>query len=409
MRVCLIREYFYPDVTGPTVMSELARYLKDHHPDLELDVITSRNVYRGVEHLPAYSEWDGIRITRLATPKSKRPSTLLRLGAGLLFTAAVGRALARAPRYDVILLLSDPPSLPLSVARYARATGTPYVYLVPDLFPDLGVRLGVLHAGSPLVALARARQRRWLHDAAQVVVIGRDMRDYLMAHYGLPAERVSVIPNHADPTRITPGSRETAFRRVHGLRGFLVLYAGNLGRHQRFEDILDAAVLLQTERPEVQFVFVGVGARRPELADAVAERRLSNVRLYSPVEASGLGDLLNSADVALVTLEPGAEGMGVPSKFYNGLAAGRPTIALMSRDAEVARVVMEHDCGLQVDHDNPRALADAVLRLANDPAAVARMGRHARETLLQHYTLEQMAEAYYRVLCAAARMEPAEV
>jgi glycosyltransferase involved in cell wall biosynthesis len=91
MKICILSEYFYPDSTGGTgtVLSKLVRQLRDTYSDLEIDVITSKNLLRGeVSDLPTQQDWDGINIVRLNTPQPRKKSVRRRLAANLLFTAA---------------------------------------------------------------------------------------------------------------------------------------------------------------------------------------------------------------------------------------------------------------------------------------------------------------------------------
>lgn len=398
MRACLLREYFHPDTTGPQVWSEITRALADNF-GVEFDVITSSNSYADCAAcFPAYSEWDGIRIHRVRTPRTKQPTTLKRLLAGIRFSlAALGKLLSRRRRYDLLIVLSCPPALPFVADLYRWLTGTPYVYLVPDLFPDLGVNLGELPASSPLVRLARRLQRRWLKHASRVIVLGRCMKDYLVRTYGLPPEQVAVITSFADPQVISPQDKQTQFRREHGLTGFVVLYAGNFGPYHRFEDILDAAAALRDSHPEITFALVGGGARFDEVRERAATRNLSNVRVIPAVPREQLSDLLASADLSLVTLEPGAEGLGVPSKFYSILASGRPTLAVLAEGSEVARVCAEAQCGVQCDLGDAGRLANLIVELASDPERLAAMGHNAVSALQDRYTLEHVARRYHEV------------
>src|SRR5205085_7025292 len=127
--------------------------------------------------------------------------------------------------------------------------------------------------------------------------------------------RIQVIPIGYDPDQVRPTDRMSQFRQQNGLTGFMVLYAGNFGRHQDFDTLLDAAALLRRAGKEITLVFVGDGAKREQVARRIAAEGMSNVRMFPFVPREELSDLLASADVSLVTLEPGAEGLGVPSKF----------------------------------------------------------------------------------------------
>jgi len=87
----------------------------------------------------------------------------------------------------------------------------------------------------------------------------------------------------------------------------------------------------------------------------------------------------------------------VPSKFYNILASGRPTVAIVGPTCEVARVVAEADCGVQVDHGDVDRLTSVLSCLAGDEAARDRMGRNARKILERNYSLRHAADRFYRV------------
>ncbi|BCM88561.1 hypothetical protein IAD21_00394 [Abditibacteriota bacterium] len=399
MKICLISEYFYPDSAGgtPMVLSHLTRYLQDTAPDIQFDVITSTNLYRGeANSLVRFENWRGIRIFRLQTPKSNRPSTLLRLLAGAAFSFATLLKLLRRSRPDLLFIVTNPPTLPLAAQIYSRLKGVPYVYLVHDLYPDLAVALGVLPREHPIARAFHHAQRGWLHSARRVVVLGRCMRDYLATNYGLPADKIEVITNWSDANAIQPRDKNTEFRQNNGLSGFVVLYAGGFGQYQNFDCILDAAKLLGPDAG-VTWVFVGDGARKNDIAARIDREKLDNVRLLPFVPDAEFADLLASADASLVTLEAGAEGLGVPSKFYNILASGRPTVALVSPSCEVARVLQEADCGVRVEQGNAKALAQTICDLSNAPTEVERLGGNARRVFEQKYTLPQIAAHFHQV------------
>jgi glycosyltransferase involved in cell wall biosynthesis len=436
MRLVLLTEYFYPDTTGSTgtLLSQLTRHLRDRCPELEIEVITGRHCYGASSALPPTEDWDGIAIHRLATPRSNRSSTLQRLACGLLFTGAALHHLMARPRPDMVMVVTNPPTLPLAARGFRRLTGTPYCYLVHDLYPDIAAALGLLPGDSRVAKLFRRCQKTWLHAASRTIVLGRCMADHLVTNYGLERERVAIVPNWADPEQVFPIGRQTRFRSEQQLRGFVLLYAGNLGRHQDFDTLLDAARLLQggagsgppggrprayrRPRPpafdaggcrggaaqEITFVLVGDGAKRQHIAHRIAAEQITNVRLFPFVPRADYNDLLASADAGLVTLEPGAEGLGVPSKFYSILASGRATVAVVGAGSEVARVVEEAGCGVRVEQGDAAMLARSLLALAASPDAVRQMGENARRVFLENYTLERTAARYLSLFHAAAHV-----
>ena len=411
MRICLISEYFYPDSGGGTgtVLSNLTRHLKDAYGDVEIDVITSRHLYRaapGAEtSLSSHDNWDGIGIERLDTPRPHASNIKKRLLANLRFSWAALRAAIRRKRYDMVLVSTAPPTAPIAAKALLSLTRTPYAYIVYDLFPDVAVALGVLERESRPAQVLYKAQRSWLHGAAKTIVLGRCMADHLVKTYDLPRQQIEVIAVGADSSQIEPLPQQTQFRAQNNLKDFVVLWAGNFGHHQNFDAILDAAVALRDSGRKVTFAFVGDGAKREYIASRICNEAISNARMFPFVPVAQFSDMLASADVSLVALEPGAEGLGVPSKFYNILASGRPTVALVAPGSEVAHVLEENDCGVRIDQDGAQ-LARVIGELADDPARVRRMGANARIACEEKYSMTQVARQFYEVLAEVAHKSP---
>lgn len=427
MRICIVNEFFYPDSTGGTgtVLSDLVHSLRETYSDVDIDVVTSKNLYREAgAHLPAWENWNGVNIHRLATPRPNGLSTPLRLGANLLFCLFALVKLACLGRYDLLLVGTAPPMVAMSAQALGWLKATPFVYVVYDLEPDRSVTMKMLAHTHPVARLFRGSQKHWLHAASKVVVLGRCMREYLGQAYDLPEHRVQVIPIGSDPTEIVPASRDSRFRALHGIGGFVVLYSGNFGRYHDFDTLLDAAKALKdkektknkgrfgaTERQgkdlpfmqDIRFVLVGSGAQKAHIAQRIADEKIGNVRLFDFVSKEDYADLLASADVSLVTLEPGMEGLCVPSKFYSILASGRPTIAAVSPHSEVARVIDEAQCGVHLSQGDVGQLMNVLTHLAAHPAEVERMGRNARRVLEEKYSTQGLARQYHETFQQVAR------
>ena len=265
----------------------------------------------------------------------------------------------------------------------------------------------VLPPKHPFVQAFGAAQKRWLNSAAKVIVLGEYMGEHLTRTYGVPPQNIEAISVGSNPNEIVPGPKASRFRATHGLSGFLVLYSGNFGRYHNFNTVLDAARLLRDTHPQISFALVGDGAQKTHIVERVTEEELTNVRLFDFVPKEDYADLLASADLSFVTLEPGMEGLCVPSKFYSILASGRPVLATVSPLSEVARVIDEAQAGVHMEQSATEALAAAVVALSENPGEAERMGRNARRVLEDQYSVTEVARRYYAVLQAACRPQEA--
>jgi colanic acid biosynthesis glycosyl transferase WcaI len=192
-----------------------------------------------------------------------------------------------------------------------------------------------------------------------------------------------VIPDWADCSEIVPASKDNAFTRAHGLADkFVIMHSGNIGLSQGLDRVIEAAAHLRHVR-DIEMVFVGEGVKKPLLEAQARELGLDNVRFlpYQPKER--LTESFAAADVFLVSLLPGLAGYIVPSKLYGILAAGRPYIAAVEDECEVADISREHECGLVVSPGKARELAEGILRLYHDRELAARMGANARTTAFE--------------------------
>jgi glycosyltransferase involved in cell wall biosynthesis len=121
--------------------------------------------------------------------------------------------------------------------------------------------------------------------------------------------------------------------------------------------------------------------------------------MFPFVPQSELADLLASADVHFVTLEAGMEGLCVPSKFYTCLASGRPILALVPEECEVAYVVQEAACGVRVEPGDAKMLANSLVALAAEPEAIEEMGCRARRIFEDRFTTTKTAQRLYETIC----------
>jgi glycosyltransferase involved in cell wall biosynthesis len=87
---------------------------------------------------------------------------------------------------------------------------------------------------------------------------------------------------------------------------------------------------------------------------------------------------------------------GSPNKLFDALASGRPII--VNSPGWTKPLVVDNDAGLFVEPEDAQALADAIVTLADDPAAVERMGRNARRVAEEKFSRDDQADRLIEVL-----------
>jgi len=92
----------------------------------------------------------------------------------------------------------------------------------------------------------------------------------------------------------------------------------------------------------------------------------------------------------------------VPSKFYGIAAAARPVAFIGDVDGELARLVVQHDCGVAIPAGRGDLLAQAILELAADPGRVRRLGGNARRLLDSRFSRYGAHERWHDLLEAVS-------
>jgi colanic acid biosynthesis glycosyl transferase WcaI len=339
----------------------------------------------------------GVEILRVGNVTFSKKSLLGRiLGLSSYLLLAAWAAFCHR-RADVIIVETDPPVLGVLGAALKWWQRRPLVFYLQDLYPEVGMVTGRLRPGL-LTSLLRWSTQLGLQYADRVIVLGEDMRDRVLRR-GIDPAKIAIVPNWTDTRVMRPVARDNPLRRAWGVDGrFVLMYSGNLGMAQSLDDLLQAARELQND--PVEFVFVGEGARKAELIAKAALWSLGNVRFlpYQPKEQ--LAESLGAADLHLIPLQRGLAGLIVPSKLYGILAAGRPYIAAVDEDSEVATVTAMGQCGLRIDPDTPDLLVKAIRWCLDHPQELREMGDRGRRLAEEQFDRQICIRRFGKVLAS---------
>jgi glycosyltransferase involved in cell wall biosynthesis len=392
MRILLLNEYFPPDTAATAKMAAaVVEALGERH---HVTVLCGRPSYDPSERHPFYiwrrerrgptgvppvlghggesHSTSGVTVERVGSTTFPRHRMLHRLSNYLSYVLlAVPRALMIPA--DVVLAMTDPPFEGIVGAFVAWLKRRPYVYNIRDLYPEMAIAGQIVRPARWLQIWEKLH--RWaLAHAARIIVLGEDARERIISK-GIDSGRIVVVRDGAQvqaPIRLRD---HPVVQEVRGERPFVVLHAGNLGFYGAWETVVKAAQALNGDG--VGFVFVGDGAMRAQI-QALA-KGCKAVRFLPFLPADQVPYVLAAADLHLITIRRGLEGVVVPSKLYPILAAGRPVLALAPEESDVARVVRRSGCGVVANPDDPAAMARIVLELAEDPPRVAKMSQCAAE------------------------------
>lgn len=397
-RLSLFSEVFYPDETSTGhLLTQVAAGLARDFP-VSAVVCQPNYVQRGMT-AARREVHEGISVTRVRSTRFDKDSMVGRVVNALTSTMGIWLgAVSQLRKGDVAVVVTNPPSLPFAVTIAAKIRRARTVLVIHDLYPDNVVAAGVLPESSFIVR-AMHWANRWLYRHTTVIVaIGRDMKGLVEQRLDGRAVQVEFIPNFADLDIVSPSDRDTnRFLVEAGIADrFVVQSVGNIGRLQGYDNMVAAARVLR-DNDSIHFLFAGAGGRRSWIEERIAELGLTNITLIEHRPRAESGDLHNACDVAMISLIRGMKGLAVPGRLYNTLAAGKPILAVIEEDSEVATVVEEEQVGWVVSPGNPQGLAEAILAAKAATGERASMGQRARAVAESKYSPEAVIGRFRRL------------
>lgn len=383
MRIAFVTQWFAPE-PGAMLAVGIAEGLasRGHH----LDVLTGfPNYPTGIVH-PGYpmrpyrrdDHSDRVVVHRAPLYPSHDTSAVRRSANYVSFAlSAAWTARTRLPRPDAWLIYSSPATAALPALTVPRRLGAPIHLLIMDLWPDSVVDSGFVagRVGHGIERALSAYCRRTYRDAAGIGIPSAGMHDVLVSRGADPA-RIRYTPNWTADDHLLPAlAPSDDLRRSLGLpTGRLFMYAGNLGRLQGLDTLLEAF-----ERcPEANLALVGEGIAKSELQDLVRRRGMTNVHFFGFQAPEQVGRFIAASDVQVISLrDTPLLRVTTPSKVQVAMAAGRPI--LVHACGDVAELVLRHRAGAVAYPGDVSATADQIRRLhRSDNAELVEMGRRAR-------------------------------
>lgn len=227
-------------------------------------------------------------------------------------------------------------------------------------------------------------------SARRIICVSQVARELLLRRWGVPPEKVVVLPNGVDVGRFGRGSG-AAVRARWGIRSdeAVVLFVGSFQPWHGVDRLVAAFEPIHRERPATRLLLVGEGPVRASLEATVERLGLSGaVTMTGSVAHREIPDLLAAADVVTVPYPRLPEPLWFsPLKLFEAMAAGRAIVA--SRDGQVAEVLRDGETGRLVEPGDEKALAEGILALLDRPSERARLGANARRQAVAAHSWER--------------------
>ena len=386
-RIIILTEHFWPS-TGATsqLITDLADDLSCSGINPLILTSTSGDTSRGAYHVIRLSGYIHDSVGILGK---------LLVGASFFFRSIVW-LLFNNDNNDPLLIVSNPPfigivGLVLKLLRRKR-----YLFLLQDVFPRSASLSGILPSRGPLFAFWTFLIRQVIAHSDSTIVLSDSMLARCVAEFGFKSKLIT-IPNWSVIPDTNIVSRANSLAKKWGVcHEFTVQYSGNFGRMHDILTILEAARLLK--QYPVKFLFVGGGAKVPQITRYSSVYKLDNVLLKDYQSRALLPKSLAACDVSIVSLIPGAEDTVAPSKLYGILSSRKPVILISSLNSEQANLIRDYECGLVVEQGDVLSLVEAILKFQSDKTRLKTMSENSYHAYTYQFGRAQSIKEYVRLI-----------
>lgn len=312
---------------------------------------------------------EGIKYIWIKVPSYKSSlKRIINMGTFVIKLMNNAKKIAKKEKPNLVIASSTYPIDIYPCKKIADIAGAKLCYEVHDLWPLSPMLIGGYSKKHPFIRVMQKGEDDCYKYSDKVISLLWNAEEHMKEH-GLAEGKFKCIPNGYNPDEWTdealtlplPKEHVDAFNALNGK--IIVGFAGSFSSSGALGTLIEVAELLK-EDLRIHFVLIGNGSDKKNIEKMVLQKKLSNVTLLPAVTKVLIPAINNKFDIAYMG--------GVHSFLHKyGTSYNKMTDSMLSKKPLIQAVdepgcITERvGCGIQVEAENPRKIADAILIIAN--------------------------------------------
>jgi glycosyltransferase involved in cell wall biosynthesis len=386
MKVLLITQYFYPENFKS---NDIAFELKKRGYDV--DVLAGIPNYPEGKYYKGYNLFrkrieniNGVKVFRaFQFPRGKDSGVLLALNylSYAFFASLWALYLSIFKKYDCIIVhQTSPITQGFPAVLVKKIQNIPLYFWVLDIWPD-AMKSGGEVTNKHILGFVDRVVKCMYTNSDKILISSEEFRP-LVSSKGDYNEKIEYFPNWSDDILIMPDD----YPIPELPSGFIIMIAGNLGKSQNLDAVMQAALELKNEKT-IKWVLIGDGSKKEWVDNYVEINGLKGtVFTYGKFPFKAIPAFYKNADAMLLTLsgEFSDLKMYVPARLQSYMAAGRPVLGMI--DGAGADLILKANCGYVVNSGNYISLANTIRKkVLSDLEAFEKLGLNGRKYFEKHF------------------------
>lgn len=388
MKILMLTWEYPPRVVGgiARVVNDLSkRLIKDGH---EVTVVTYRE-----GNLPYYELDKGVKVYRVDNFMINANNFIdwvMQLNFNMI--AKVGEIIALEGKFDVIH--AHDWLVAYSAKTLKQAYDMPIVSTIHAT--EAGRNSGIREANQKYI-----NDTEWMltYESTEVIVNSNYMKCELQRLFGLPFEKINVIPNGVNLTNYSGIERDYEFRRKYAMDNEkIILFMGRLVYEKGVQHLIGAMPKILEHYHDAKLVIAGKGGMIDELRQEVYNLGLGNKVCFAGyLNGKEVGKMYKAADISVFpsTYEP----FGIVA-----LEAMLAEVPIVVSDIGGLNEIVEHrQTGMKTYCGNSNSLADSILELLFNPQLCNNIIKKAKTKVRNEYNWNKIAQdthfTYQKAIC----------
>lgn len=263
--------------------------------------------------------------------------------------------------YKVVIATSSPPILSAFIISIAsRIKGLRFIYYCMDINPEIGILSGDFR-NNILKKVLLSIDKFICRQANTIIVHSNSMKRTLQMRFRRRKLDIQIInslsvPFESNKINVTVNkSLEKSLK---------IIYAGNIGRFQGLENIIFTFNYLKKYK-DIELTFLGDGVEKFRLKKICEELKI-NIKFKDYVSYQVSKKIISEADLGLVSLIPNMYKYAYPSKTMVYLEQGIPILALIEKESDLAKKILQNNIGFVCSINKHKSLANLLIKLYED-------------------------------------------
>ena len=397
MRVLLVTQYFHPEnFKSNDVAFEMAR--RGH----DVTVLTGLPNYPGGRIFDGYGLFkrraetvNGVKVLRtLVVPRGNGGGVRLALNyMSWAFIASVWAFfMSLFRKYDAVIVHETSPvtqGFPALVVK--KMQRIPMYFWVLDLWPESLQAAGNVNNRYVLGFFSKIAALMY-RNSSKILMSSKGFRESILDK-GDFEDKLVYFPNWAEDVFSIAEAKPLP----ELPEGFKVMFAGNIGEAQDFENVMNAA--LQLKGTGVRMVIVGDGRKKQWVDSFVEDNQLQDVvYMMGRYPLEYMPSFFDKADALFLSLKDEyIFSLTTPAKLQAYMASGKPVVAMINGEAR--KLIEEAGCGLSCPSGDHAAFAEC-LRTLKDMSASERsqMGAGGLQYFDRHFNKDKCIDSLCRLM-----------